>query len=258
MTFSEQIVYAMFKPGKLKEIMELEKKRHVWFVIVMMLVLGIVTFVVPAGAIVKSFGGFENLFRTKLSSIQYDTKTGLSLDKKFQFKIDGYAVLIDTEDETMPDEKIKAEGIVFAVGSKNIRLVVATQGQFLDYQTVPLSNLFINDFDCEYLVRMIPGIYGYMFMIFLGNCVYYFLKYALFALVLSIFAGSVNRVNELGLKKGQVFMICFYSLTFAYVLYNFNFALGLIPAFLVLFVCIFSTIRYLGKGMSTFDKSKQI
>ena len=70
MNFSEQIVYAMFKPSKYKEMIKLKTSRFVGFTIVLMLVLGIVTFAVPAGAYIMGFGGFEKLFTNKMSNIR--------------------------------------------------------------------------------------------------------------------------------------------------------------------------------------------
>ena len=59
MTFSEQIVYGWFKPSKYKDMIELPRRRFVAYVIVMMLVLSIVSYVVPTASIIFGFGGFE-------------------------------------------------------------------------------------------------------------------------------------------------------------------------------------------------------
>lgn len=52
MTFSEQIVYGWFKPSKYKDMIELPRRRFVVYVIVMMLVLSIVSYVVPTASII--------------------------------------------------------------------------------------------------------------------------------------------------------------------------------------------------------------
>lgn len=65
MTFSEQIVYGWFKPSKYKDMIELPRRRFVAYVIVMMLVLSIVSYVVPTASIIFGFGGFEKLFHTE-------------------------------------------------------------------------------------------------------------------------------------------------------------------------------------------------
>ena len=52
MTFSEQIVYGWFKPSKYKDMIELPRRRFVAYVIVMMLVLSIVSYVVPTASII--------------------------------------------------------------------------------------------------------------------------------------------------------------------------------------------------------------
>ena len=51
MTFSEQIVYGWFKPSKYKDMIELPRRRFAAYVIVMMLVLAIVSYVVPTASI---------------------------------------------------------------------------------------------------------------------------------------------------------------------------------------------------------------
>ena len=95
MSFSEQIVYAMFKPSKYKEMLELKKSRFVVFVIVLMLALGIVRVAVPTAAVITGFGGFENLFINKISPMEYkDDK--LSIEEKFEMSVGTYKVIIDT------------------------------------------------------------------------------------------------------------------------------------------------------------------
>lgn len=69
MTFSEQIVYGWFKPSKYKDMIELPRRRFVAYVIVMMLVLSIVSYVVPTASIIFGFGGFEKLFTQSLGEV---------------------------------------------------------------------------------------------------------------------------------------------------------------------------------------------
>ena len=75
MTFSEQIVYGWFKPSKYKDMIELPRRRFVVYVIVMMLVLAIVSYVVPTASIISGFGGFEKLFTQSLGEVNYTDDT---------------------------------------------------------------------------------------------------------------------------------------------------------------------------------------
>ena len=73
MTFSEQIVYGWFKPSKYKDMIELPRRRFVAYVIAMMLVLAIVSYVVPTASIISGFGGFEKLFTQSLGEVNIRT-----------------------------------------------------------------------------------------------------------------------------------------------------------------------------------------
>lgn len=86
MTFSEQIVYGWFKPSKYKDMIELPRRRFVVYVIVMMLVLAIVSYVVPTASIISGFGGFEKLFTQSLGEVNYTDDT-LSVSNNFDMHI---------------------------------------------------------------------------------------------------------------------------------------------------------------------------
>ena len=86
MTFSEQIVYGWFKPSKYKDMIELPRRRFVVYVIVMMLVLAIVSYVVPTASIIFGFGGFEKLFTQSLGEVNYTDDT-LSVSNNFDMHI---------------------------------------------------------------------------------------------------------------------------------------------------------------------------
>lgn len=60
MTFSEQIVYGWFKPSKYKDMIELPRRRFVAYVIAMMLVLAIVSYVVPTASIISGLADLRS------------------------------------------------------------------------------------------------------------------------------------------------------------------------------------------------------
>lgn len=257
MTFSEQIIYAMFKPSKYKELLELKKSRAVGFIIVMMLVLGIVTFVVPTGAYIAGFGGFTNLFENKLGSIKYNDDK-LVLDKPFEVVFGSTHVLIDTEDEMVSDDKLVKNGVYFAIGSKKLRLAFVTDRHPTDYNVIMLGSILPNGLDSKMLVDFIPGIYLYLVITFLFTCAGFFIKYGFLALICSIWINSVNHRLELGLSFGDVFLICFYGQTFSMVLVNFNAALGLLPGMLVSIVSMFIAINIISAATIYMNKGNQI
>ena len=257
MTFSEQIVYAMFKPSRYKEMVNLKTGRSVLFIVVMMLVLGIVSFLVPTGAYITGFGGFETLFTERMGTMEY--KDGeLSIDRPFEMSYDYNNILIDTSVESITDEMMDKDGAYMAVGSKTLRMTFAYDGEVIDYMTVPLDTLIEEGFTNESLCDIIPNIYAYLVLVFILTSIGYFIKYAVIALILSIFYNSLNKQFEFGLSYGQVFMVCFYGQTFGYILSNFNAALGLLPQLLVSSVSIFISIHMITYSAALMKSDKQV
>lgn len=257
MTVAEQIVYAMFKPSKYKEMLQLKKGRFSTFVIIIMLVLGIVTFVIPAGAFITGFGGFESLFENQLSTLSF--KDGaLSLEQPFRMDIGGVTLMINTENERVEDELLRHDGVYIAIGSKIMRMAYSLDGKTTDYQISDITGMFTEDFDSKNLVQMIPSIYVYMFLTFLFACVGFFVKYAVIALLYSLFVSSVNRSMELHLSYGEIFQICFYGQTLGIILSNFNAALGWLPTFIVSIVGIFISIHMITLSVVLMNPRNQV
>ncbi|MCM1287176.1 MAG: DUF1189 domain-containing protein [Clostridium sp.] len=257
MNFSEQIIYAMFKPSKYKEMIKLKTSRFVGFTIVLMLVLGIVTFAVPAGAYIAGFGGFEKLFVNKMSNIEFQDGT-LSIENPFNISIEGMNIMIDTETETVPDEKMTKNGAYIAIGSKNLRMAVAMDNDILDYQVVSLDKFLPEGLNNEMLKSFIPGIYVYLVVAFLVTCIGFFVKYGLMALLFSIVINSMNKRMELGLSYGQVFAICFYGQTLGMILVNFNSAIGFLPAILMSLAGVFISVNMITLSVAIIHQGKQV
>lgn len=257
MTFSEQIVYAMFKAPKYKEIVQLKTRRFVLFAAVISLVLSLVTFAIPAGAMIAGMGGFENLFINQISDMNYSNGE-LSIKKPFELNLNLTHVLIDTEDDMVSKEKLDSDGVYFAVGAKKIRMCYVIEHEVVDYQIRDLSEVLVDGFNNEVLCRLIPYIYVYLVVYFVFNAIGFFIKYAIVALVYSICMNSVNRSLDIGLSYGQVFQICFYGQTLGMILVNFNAALGLLPELLVSMVGIFYSVHMITKSTILMSKKNQV
>lgn len=257
MTFSEQIVYAMFKPSKYRELLELKKGRFAIFVVVLCLVLGIVTFAIPAGALVSGFGGFEKLFKEQMSDLSCENGV-LKLEKPFRMDINGLTMLINTEDEAVSDEYLKHDGIYMAMGSRYMRMTITLDGQVTDYQKIDMTGVFPDGFNNDSLVDMIPVIYTYLVFMFLAQCVGFFVKYAVVALIYSLFINSVNRNMDLKLSYGKVFQICFYGQTLGIILSNFNAALQLIPTTIVSVIGIFISVHMITMSVVLMNPKNQV
>ena len=256
MSFSEQIVYAMFKPSKYKEMLELKKSRFVVFVIVLMLALGIVRVAVPTAAVITGFGGFENLFINKISPMEYkDDK--LSIEEKFEMSVGTYKVIIDTEDSRFPDEKMRRKGGYLAFGSEYMTLAYNVGGRVTRYQEIKLDSFLSEGFNNESLQKMIPFIYSYIVFMFIASCGVYFVKYALLSLIFGFFVNSINKKAGIGLSFGEVFKLCFYGQTLGIIISNFNMALGFLPVMLVSGVCVVLSVNMILSGIVAIGKTKQ-
>lgn len=248
MTFSEQIVYAMFKPAKYKEIINLKKRRAVLFIVVLMLVLGLVRFVIPTASLITGFGGFETLFTKRIAPLEF-SQGKLDIEKPFVMNFQGAIVLIDTSVETITDDMLERNGIYFAIGSKDMRVVVVADKPIYELAPISLNEILPEGFDNDMMVEIIPGIYLYMVIYLLILCVGFFIKYGFFALVLSITANGMNKMMEIGLSYGQVFMICFYSQTFGIILSNFATALIGVSSMFVSLIGVFVAIHMISASM---------
>ena len=257
MTFSEQIVYAMFKPAKYKEMLSLKKSRAVLFVITMMLVLGIVNFVIPVGAFITSLGGFGDLFENKIGNITYQDGT-LNDDRKYDISYDGIHFLIDTEDELVADEKLKKDGVYIALGSKAVKLSAVSGDSYVTYKTIYYSGFLPDGFSNQSLINNIPFIYGYLFFVFIFSCVGYFIKYAAFAVLLGIMLDPTAQRLGINLGRGQMFMLCFYGETLGIIISNFNAALGLLPSLVGSFIGIFVTTRMITTALAYMHQGNKL
>ncbi len=257
MTFSEQIWYGLFKPSKYKEIIELKTRRFVLFVVVVCLVLGLVTFVVPTAAIIAGFGGMNKLFKETMAPITYDGEN-LSIEEPFKMNAGGNIFIIDSTYYTVPDEALDRDGTYVAVGSKNLRMATVLGGEVWFESITPLEQVFAPGFSNESLVSMVPAIYISLTICYLIMSLLFFLKYGLYALILSIAMNSMNKQLEIGLTYGRVYMICFYGMSLGMLLTNFNTAMGLLSPMLVSMVTVFVSIHFMTTALVLMRKDSQV
>lgn len=257
MTFSEQIWYGLFKPSKYKELIELRARRSVLFVTVVVLVLGLVTYVMPTVAIIAGVGGLDKLFSETMAPITYDGEN-FTIEEPFKMAADGTIILLDSTYYTVPDKELNLDATYIAVGSKNLRLATVIGGEIWMDSIVPLEQVINPGFSNESLVGLIPAIYVSLFLCYLIMSLLFFLKYGFYALILSILYNSMNKQLELGLSYGQVYMICFYGMSLGMLITNFNIAMGLISPMLVSMVTVFVSIHFMTNAMVSMRKDNQV
>lgn len=257
MTFSEQLWYGLFKPSKYKEILELRARRSVLYVVVIVLALGLVTYVVPTAAIIAGFGGMNKLFSETMAPVSYDGES-LTIEEPFHMTADGTIFIIDSTYYTVPDSDLKRNGTYIAIGSKNLRMATVIGGEIWMDSIVPLDQVLAPGFTNESLVGLIPAIYVSLFLCYLFLCVLFFLQYGLYALILTILFNSMNKQLEIGLSYGKVFMLCFYGMSLGMLITNFNQAMGLISPTLVSMITIFVSIHFMTTAMASMRKSNHV
>lgn len=256
MTLSEQIVYGMIKPSRYGELIKLKKGRFASYVAVIMLALSIITFAIPTAAIITGFGGFEKLFTKSMSAIEYN-EGRLTMEKPFEMSVGYLHLIIDTENDTVPMEELKRDGIYYTFGEKNFKLVYTISRQVLSEQSIPVSKILPEGFDNETLCNAIPAIYAALVVGFLAIAIGFFLKYGLFALVLALCVKSINRRMELGLSFRELFMICFYAQSLFIFVNNINAALGLLPTLILSIAGFFVSINFVSTALITIGKAKK-
>jgi hypothetical protein len=256
-SFSEQIVYAVFRPSKYAGLLELKNSRFAGFVVMIVLVLSIVTFIIPTGAVIAGFGGFEKLFSSVIPALSVEDGK-LKIEKPFSMSFNQYNVLIDTDDEAPADEKLTKAGAYIAIGSQIVRFAVSTGSEVYNYSTVSFEGMLGDGFTNQSLVDMIPTIYVMMLITFIVMCIGFIIKYTVIALLLAFIASFVNKKLELGLGFGSLFKIGFYSESFAMILTNFNDALGSpIPYIITSFISIFVTLQFVSNAMYSIAKIRK-
>lgn len=257
MTFSEQIWYGLLKPSKYKEIIELKTRRFVLFVVVVCLVLGLVTFVVPTAAIIAGFGGMNKLFTETMAPVTYDGES-LSIEKPFKMNAGGNIFIIDSTYYTVPDTDLDRDGTYIAVGSKNLLLATVLGGEVWFKNIIPLEQVFSPGFSNESLASMVPAIYISLFICYLIMSLLFFLKYGFYALLLTIVMHSMNKQLEIGLSYGKVYMICFYGMSLGMLITNFNIAMGLLSPTLVSMVTVFVSVHFMTTALMLMRKDNQV
>lgn len=248
MTFSEQIIYGMFKPSKYKELIELRRGRSAKFIIFLVLILGVVTFAVPTSAFIAGFGGFEKLFKQRIGNIEYSNGE-LMADRKFDISFQGVYFIMDTSEDEVAPEKLTKDGITVSFGRKMLKMTMVSGSKKLDYQRIGYSGLLPEGLNNEKLCEFIPAIYIYFVLAFISICIGFFIKYSLFALVLGLAVNSMNKKLEIGLSFGQCFMLCIYGQTLGIILSNFNLALNFLPSFLVSIVAVIISLNMITSAL---------
>lgn len=242
MRFSEQITIAMFSPSRIKEMLNLKKSKHVFYVMMIIFIVTLAVAVIPFIGTVASFGGFEKLFGETIPSFEVvDGK--FTIEKDFSMDIGGYKLVMTGSQAEYPASELASNGIYFAVGSEKIQMIVAADDEKTVYQERTIGQMLPNGFNNSTLVKYIPALYISLF--FCGLLVYaaVFIKYAICALVLVWFIGALGKKLELHLDFGEKFMMAFYAESLSMIISNFAAAINILPRDIISIITIFLAFR---------------
>lgn len=253
MTFSEQIVYALIKPEKYKDLLALKKGRFWLFAVVMAFVIGLVTYLVPSCALIAGFGGFENLFLRGLGPIEY-TDGQLESENGFEMNINGTRILIDTEASVVADEKLDNDGVYMAFGSEFMRLCVVQGDQVVDASRIDYKYILPDGLNNKMLAEYSDTMYIYVALSFVMNSLFSLIKYCLLALLLAVMSKSVSMLLKLELPFKERFKLGFYAESLGMILTNFNMALNFLPGTIVSLVAVFITLNRQSKVLFLMKK----
>lgn len=256
MNLSDQIICALFKPNRYNEMLKLSRKKFVGYVIVLTLFMSFITVVIPLGATIAGFGGFEKLFNTNLKSIQY-LDGELSLDKPFKMRAMGITVVIDTTEDSVSPKSMKADGTYLAIGSKKLSIVSSVSGDLVKLAEYKLKDSIPINFDRHTLVKAIPFIYFNIVLGFIIKAVFFFCEYALYALFLAFLLNIMKKDRSYNLPYKKLFVICFYACSLMMVLNSVDESLGISGGLLISLIGLFYTLRMATAGVLSTVEPKE-
>ena len=210
--------------------------KFVAYVIFLSLFAGLVSFGVPSVSKVASFGGFSTLFENKVPT--FEMKDGmLKADKQFKMNISKGTILINTDIDRFKFEDFEKEGIYIAIGSRYTKMVAITDIKDKDsYNEIYSYNnqaLFVDGFNNDMLVKMVPFFYIMLFMTYLVISLMKGIKYLLLAVLLTVSSLSLLKVSKLDMSLKDAFRLSFYAQTFSIILVNINEGVGYLVSSLV-------------------------
>ena len=97
-----------------------------------------------------------------------------------------------------------------------------------------------------------------MFVVFIFNCIGFFIKYAAMALLFGLFINTINKTMNINMTFGEVFKLCFYGQTLGIIISNFNTALGLLPATVVSIICVFISVHMITTSVVFMNPKNQV
>jgi len=260
MSFFEQLAASITKPSKYFALAKDTLKHKITYIVATAIIMSIMTFVIPAAAVIVGFGGFNNLFSVSMPKMSFEDGT-FTASRFFDMEISSVHFYVDTTKEsvTMTEEMSEDYSLYFNFGSKKYDIVM-TQGDEgnITLASGQLTEILPEGFDNNTLVKTIPMIYAGLFFDFVLVAVGKALNYMIYSLILMIFVTPLMKKYDNILTTSECFYFCYFAVTFAMLIESINQALGyLIPSFIVLIIGFFFTIRCIFKAIASLDSNAE-
>lgn len=249
-SFTEQIRIALSKPLWYKSLFQQSLKKHVCYFLILIVLTTVIRSVIPTAAYIQSVGGLQRLLLEGIPTFSF-TNGELTVDEVVDIERNGVQLYIDTSKEsyTLEDAKAAAAGmddsfaLVYLVSRTNMVCnQVSVPYSFQELQGFTLDNQIVYQIAPAYLI------FSVLFAFFYNMAAYLFS-----ALFFAVFGYLINRVLNLKLRFGQIYLIAMYAKSVQILLE----AVLEVAGFSLLYYIgsiagIFITCNYMTRGMSSF------
>ncbi len=258
MSFFEQLAASITKPSKYFALAKDSLRHKNTYIIVTAIIMSIMTFVIPAAAVIAGFGGFNNLFSKSMPAMSFEDGV-FKASKHFDMEISSVHFYVDTSKEavTMTDEMSEEYALYINFGSKKYSIIMSQGDEGnVTLASGNLTEILPEGFDNDMLVQTIPLIYAGLFFDFLVVAIGKAINYMIYSLILMIFVLPIIKKYDNILTVSECFYFCYFAVTFAMLVESINQALGyLIPSFIVLIIGFFFTVRCIFKAIASLDST---
>lgn len=210
MNVLDQMLFAMFKPRRYKELTKLKTMNIVLYVAILVVLLSVVKYAIPTGAYIASRGGITHILDTVVPDFSLENGK-LDVKETVEKEFSGSIIVVDTSvesfDEKSTEEYLKDYTQCMLISKTNM---VVNSGIYSESKFSDLGNV---NFDKDMLLQSVPMMYVYLFAAFIVCIVYTLFQFMVMGLLFSLFAMSFNAITDVRLSYGKILKLTLYSLT---------------------------------------------
>lgn len=209
-------VSSVIKNRDLPEIAMNSEKRFALYVVFISLFVAFLTFLMPIGTGIYSFGGFNRLIKSSLPNFTVSNGM-LEADSPFRMKLGSTYILINTHKDYFGADDLEKEGVYVTFGSKRAVVGVVTDDgidtSYTEMSSVKIGELFSEGYNNDSLLSMVPVFYVSVFIVFLIIAAFTAAKYLLAAVFYMIISLPMMLLCKYNLSTKDSFRLSFYAQT---------------------------------------------